>query len=489
VKGDVMGWRSAMGAAVATIALCGCAAGPNYAPPTTPRAALDAFPSSDVADVASRGVVEQDWWTALNDPVLNGLIEDALAQNRDLAVAAANVEAIRARYRLSRREGYPHGDIGVDAQRRRESAATARGVNADRFDDTDFFNVSTDLAWEIDVFGRLRRGVEAARANAEEAEALREDVAALVVSETALSYIALREAEARLALTQRNAEAQGETLEATRSQVEARLRTELDLRLQETLYSDTLALLPVYEGDIREERAALATLTGRPPGGLDDVLSTPASVPTAPRSFDIGTPSDMLRRRPDVRASERRLAAATARIGVQASALFPRVTLVGGADYSGLYTEDGEGQPTLGFAYGPSISWSILDLARVKARIAAAEIEADGAYASYEGAVLTALQEVETALARYGLERKRLDELMRSETSSREAFDLARSLYDARIEDALTMLDAQRAMLAAEDRVVVSQAETARQYVAVYRALGGGWSAEDAPRRLRAAQR
>ena len=337
------------------------------------------------------------------------------------------------------------------------------------------YSAGFDATWELDFFGRVRRSVQAASAEVAASEADRHDVLITVIAELARNYFDFRGGQNQLAVARRNAENQRETLDLTSSKFQAGRATELDTARARAQLNATLAAIPPLEASIKHAIHRLGVLTGQPPTALESELATPVPIPTLPALVNIGNPADLLRRRSDIRAAERSLAAATARIGIETSDLFPRVTFNGNlgvqaSEFSGLMKS---GADT--YSFGPSITWAALDLGHVSARIKAAKAHAEGQLAAYEKTVLAALEETENALVDFGREQARRDYLAEADRSATQAMALARQRYEGGVADFLPALDAERTQLDIEAQFAQSQTRTATSLIAIYKALGGGW--------------
>jgi multidrug efflux system outer membrane protein len=463
-------------ASAMTMAAC-ATVGPDYqAPPVEPFTA-NAL-QTDPALVAAKTEPAQRWWTALADETLDALVEKAFSENRDLRQAAANVEAARAILRLERTNLRPTGEANAEYQRRK-LAGSSFGIDDADFEGTNFFDVGLGAAWELDFFGRVKRQSEAARADAEGAAYLRRDAEALVAAETARAYVDYRGAETRLAVARRNLEIQRETRALTQTRFEEGLGSRLDVARAETQAKTTEASIPPLEAAGTAAANRLATLTGTPVAEIIALLAAGApALPAPPDALAVGDAESLLRRRADVRAAERALAAATARIGVAKADYFPRITLIGAVSASAQNLAGVGGDGSLGYGVGPSLSWSGFDVPRIKAGVKAADARADAAFAAYEQTVLTALEETQTALASYGRERVRFEALDDAAATASEAADLARERYDEGADDFLEVLDAESRLLAAEAALAESQTAVASKFISVYLALGAGWRSE-----------
>ena len=456
---------------VLTVLLSACVLGPDHVRPENPAGARFAHAES-AADPAPAGEIE--FWQRFDDPLLARLVEDALRENHELRIGLARWDQALALARRSRLEQRPSVTVDAGAQSRRLSAEQAPGLER-RDRDGDAFEIGIGALWELDLFGRLRRQAEAGRAEAEAAGA---DLAAMqvaIVAELAGSYFELRGLQARLRVARSNAINQAESLRVVQARLDAGQGTELDTARAQAQLAATRSRLPALHAAIERHMHRIAVLIGRSPEALTDLLDVSADVPVVDVRIDPGTPGELLRRRPDVSAAERRLAAATARIGIASADLFPRFTLGGlfgsqAGQVDALFDRDSE---TRGLALG--LSWSFLDLGRVRARIEAADAHAAELLARYEQAVLLALEDTETALAGYRHARAEREQLRDAARASARATELARLQFDGGLVEFLVVLDAERSQLDAQDRLAHGEAEAARRLVDVYRALAGGW--------------
>jgi multidrug efflux system outer membrane protein len=350
----------------------------------------------------------------------------------------------------------------------------APGVPRDQRD-VNVDSVAADAFWELDLFGRVRRNVQASHADTAAAASDLEALQVSIAAEVARNYFQLRGAQEQLQVAQRNAENQRATLSLTQTRLDAGRGTEFDTARSRAELESTLARIPALEATVAVTMHRLAVLDGRQPGELNAQLQTTTAWPALPQSVAVGTPSELLRRRPDIQAAEQRLASATARVGVATADLFPRVTFGGSFGASAtnlgdLFTRDGES-----YAFGPSISWAFLDLGRVRARIAAADAGAQANLAAYEGTVLRALEETENALIGYARAQREGDHLQESAKAAASAAHLADVRFEGGASDFLQVLDAQRSQLQAEDQLAQSRTRIAIALVSVYKSVSGGW--------------
>lgn len=456
---------------IAAALLAACAVGPDYvrpdleAPPGYARADREAYTTLEA---------ESEFWHRFDDPLLAQLVEQSLASNNDLHATLARLDQARALARHSRFDRWPTVTAAAGAANARSSADQAPGADRDARD-ADSYDAGIEAFWELDFFGRVRRSVEAQDA---QTQATAADLAALqvaVAGEVAQSYFQLRGAQARLQVARDNAENQGRSLDLVTAQLDAGQGTEFDTARARAQLESTLSRVPALETEVALATHRIAVLTGREPGALIDVLETDAIAAPLPEQVAVGIPGELLRRRPDIVAAERRLAAATARVGIATADLFPRFTLTGllgtqAIDADALFERDSE---TRLVALG--IDWSFLDTGRVRARIAAAEAGAAENLANYRQAVLLALEDTENALVRYQRLRYEQSHLEEAAAAGVRAAELARLRFDGGIVNFLEVLDAERSQLEAEDALAQARARAGIALVALYRALAGGW--------------
>lgn len=462
-------------ATLASAVLAGCAVGPDYqAPSSAGGAAITTRFDNSTATGVAAGTVLPAFWKTFGDPVLDQLVADALAGNRTIAIAAANLKASRAARRLSGFDLFPTVTTTASFVRGLQSDHQLPGVDRDGREGNSA-EAGFDASWELDLFGRVRRSVEASGAEAEASLASLHDAQVSVTSEVARNYFVLRGLQDQLELTVRNAENQSQSFEVTKARLEAGRGNQLDTARAEAQLKTTLATIPTLEASIARSVYRISVLTGRQPTALNERLFAPAPLPALPALTAIDTPEALLRRRPDIRVAERSLAASTARIGVAVGDLFPRVQFIGSIGYNAAsFSRFGSaGAETYGF--GPSISWAAFDLGRVKSRIDIAKAGTEASLASYESVVLGALEETEGALVAYGRAQTRRDTLTEAAAASDKAALLARQRFEGGLTDFLTVLDAERSALDAETVLSQSRTDAATSLIAVYKALGGGW--------------
>jgi multidrug efflux system outer membrane protein len=417
---------------------------------------------------------DAEFWRSFNDPLLTRLVDDALAANPDLRIALSRYDRAKALLRNAKFDRLPTFTATASAIDARSSADQAPGVSrGDR--DGKAYSAGIGASWELDVFGRVRRSVEANRADAWATASDLGAVQVAIVGEVVNGYVELRGLQERLRVAQKNADNQQETLRLVQARFDAGSGTEFDTARARAQLEATLARVPALDAAAAVQMHRLAVLTGRMPEALIADLEQPAALPALPPPLHPDTPGSLLQHRPDVIAAEHRLHAATARIGVETAGLFPRFTLGGligsqAIDSSGLFQRDSE---TRLVALG--IDWSFLDIGRVRARMAASNADAEGELARYQQSVLRALEDTENAMVRYADTLDEDGHLERAAIDGSTAARLARVRYDAGATDLFEVLDAERTQLQAQDAFADARTRSIASAVALYEAMAGGW--------------
>ncbi len=437
------------------VLFAGCL-GPSYQrPQVTAPATWEQVPTG----VTPAPVAGARWWSSFADEALDGLIRDALSGNYDLRVAAARVREARALRGLAASRGRQQMDA---------AAAWSQSRNS-----SDLFDAGFDASWELDLFGGVRRDVEAAMAQVEATEEARRDVELSLAAEIARNYVELRGAQRRLEVLDARIGTLGDTLAIVRARQEGGLTDDLDVARSEALLEDTMAIKPSLEYAAAAAMHRLAVLTGRTPAALREQLSSRSPIPTVPNTIAAGTPIDLIARRPDIRRAERELAAATARIDVARADLYPRVALLG---TFGRRSDDASNL-TLGesgyWSLGRVVRWPLLTGGRVRAQIEAQRARRDQAEAAFRQTALQAMEDVENALASYGRDQRERERLAEAVAAETRAVDLAGSRYRAGLDSFLAVLDAQRTLRDGEDRLAGAEMRVAVSAVALFKALGG----------------
>jgi NodT family efflux transporter outer membrane factor (OMF) lipoprotein len=458
-------------------ATAGCAVGPDFRQPAAAAPARWSEPLAGGETAASGDVTA--WWRTLNDSELDSLIERAVRANPDLRVAQARVREARAQYGMARAALAPSadasaGDLREQASHHQPVIGSVPVPPSTPFDNQ-VYQAGVDASWEIDLFGGRRREVEAARAEVGAIEYDRRATLLVLLGEVARNYVALRGDQRRLAIATENIEAQRQGVAIARARFAHGLATDLDVEESSTLLAQTQAEVPALEAARQMAIHRLGILLGQEPGALLAELSAPAPIPAAPEYVPVGLPSDLLLRRPDVRRAERQLAAATAKIGVATSDLFPKFYLTGAAGYQSVGAGDWFSSPSSFWSIGPSVQWKIFDAGRVRAAIRVQDARQDEALAGYERTVLGAFEEVENGLVSYAQEQVRRRSLVEAVASSRQSLVLANRLYVGGLTDFLRVLDAERSLYDAEDRLAQSDEAISGNLISLYESLGGGW--------------
>jgi len=409
------------------------------------------------------------WWTTLNDPDLSSLIDCAVLSNLDLKKAMARVRESRARRGMTKADLFPTLDATGAANWSRSNKDTGSGKTSD------LFAATFDAGWELDIFGGVRRSVEAAEADL---QANYEDLRNVLVSllaEVALNYVEVRTYQARIAVAEANLEAQSETYQLTLWRYQAGLSDEL--AVQQALYNleNTRSQIPTLRIGLEEAMNRLSVLLGEQPGKVHTELEERKPIPVPPLEVAIGVPADVLRRRPDVRQAERQLAAQTARIGVATADLYPKFTLSGSIGLEALSLSN-LSSGTLTFSGGPGITWAIFKAGAIRQNIEVQSALQEQYLIAYIAAVLSALEEVENALVTYAEEQHRRDDLRKAMEATKKAVDMAQHKYQVGLTDFSNVLDAERSLLSFEDQLAQSDGAVTSNLVRLYKALGGGWT-------------
>ncbi len=461
-----------LAAAAALWLLGGCVTvGPDYAPPDfPPPATWNTGLEGGLRSAAADPQALARWWETLDDPLLSRLMERSIAANQDLDQARARVREARARRGLAWSGYFPFVDASGGYSKSRSSADVGSGRESELYD------VGIDAGWEVDIFGGVRRGVEAADADLAASEEDLRDVLVSLLAEVALNYVEARTFQARLAVAEANIAAQEETYQLTRSRFEAGLSDEL--AVQQALYNleSSRAALPGLRAGLEGDKNRLAVLTGAAPGAVHPELEGHRPIPVTPPSVAVGVPAETLRRRPDVRRSERLLAAASARIGVATADLYPRLQLSGGIGLESLSGSDLFLSSSRFWQIGPRVTWNIFDAGAIRRNIEIQSALQEQTLYQYEASVLLALEEAENALTAFAEEQVRRESLIAATIAAQRAVDLSQDQYKVGLVDFSNVLDAQRALLVLQDQLAESTGTVTANLVRLYKALGGGWT-------------
>jgi len=458
------------------LVLAGCAAvGPNYTrvEPKAPKKW-----HAELQSGLSEGQVNPEtlahWWTTLNDPELSRLIERAVKGNLTLKDAQSRLREARALRGISKAGLFPTLDAGASIIKRRSSE------NSDTGTESKLYAAGFDAGWELDVFGGVRRSVEAAQASLEASQADLQNVLVSLMAEVALNYVEVRTFQARLSAAYANIKTQQETYELNRSRYEAGIIDELVV--QQALYNleRSRSQIPTLEIGLEAAKNRLAVLLGESPGALHQELNEMKPIPVPPMTVAVGVPAETLRNRPDIRIAERNLAAQTARIGVATANLFPKFRLFGTIGLESLSSKDFFEWASRTWSIGPGVSWNIFDAGAIRQNIKVQTARQEQALLQYEFTILNAQEEVENVLVAFAKEQRRRESLSKATEAARQADLLARDRYQAGLVDFSNVLITQLALLSFQDELVQSDGAVTTNLVRLYKALGGGWQFYDA---------
>lgn len=461
--------------------LPGCAVGPDY---IRPEVAVPAQWSEAKTPESAFPKTYTDWWKTFGDPALNRLMSDAVSSNLDLQQAAARIREARAQRIQTIAAGLPTLSAGSNISRRRNAlsfsqSASSLGTGGFGIGQQiiNIFQMGFDAQWEIDLFGGVRRALEAAEANIEVEEENRRSLLVTLLAEVARNYIDVRNAQQLTEVTRSNVSSQQATLELVQARHQGGLTSELEVAQAASQVASTRAQLPVLDTSKRQAVHALGILLGREPGALLSRLEQSGSIPVAVNPAPADLPSELLLRRPDIRRAERQLAAASAQIGVATAELYPKVNL---AAFLGLQNTRITDFTPIGksWSMASSLSMPIFNWGKLQANIRAKKAIYEQSFFAYRTTVLTAFKEVEDALAAYANEQERRHSLAQNAEASRLAVDLATERYLKGLTSFLDVLTAEKALYQAQSDLLESEAESSLQLVALYKALGGGWQPE-----------
>jgi NodT family efflux transporter outer membrane factor (OMF) lipoprotein len=477
--------RRALGL-VALAALAGCAVGPNYRAPTIEPLAQAPFVEGKASPLLSDAAVRPDWWQMFDDPTLDRLIADAFAYNTDIRQAAANLQKARG-VLLEQRSGLlPSTTVSAQYQRERigsdsvsVSTPEAAGATLPSHFDFNLYQVGFDASYEVDIFGRVRRSIEAAKGDEQAARAALDGARISIAAQVAQNYADACGYAAQADVARETARLQTDTFNLTQRLLDAGRGTRRDVDQAQVLVEQANAQVPQLEGERRADLYALAVLTGRPPAEVDGMAMVCRSIPKVKTIIPVGDGAALLARRPDVRQAERTLAADTARIGIATAQLFPSVTLAGQPSFESTQIGHIGQSRSFNFSLGPMISWSFPNIAAATAQIKQARAGAEGSLAAFQGTVLTALKETESALARYAAALDQNAALARASVAADDAARLSRLRFDTGRDNFLDLLVSERDRASARAALAQSDNAVADAQVSLFKALGGGW--ENAP--------
>ena len=458
-------------AAVVLLAFIGCAVGPDYEPPKSEApAAWGEKADTSTADLSA-------WWTLFRDEPLDRLIGRALHSNHDLRIAEGRVNEARGQLGVVTGYLFPEVNVGGSVTRGRQSPNSLQFPISDNY--TTRYRAGFDASWEIDIWGAVLRGYEAATADYESWIENRRAAMIVVLGDVARNYVGLRGNQLLLGVLRQNVASARETEEITKSRLAAGVATAFDVARAGALRASAESAIPQVEAAIKQTIHRLGVLVGAAPETLAAELGEARPIPSAPARIVVGLPSELLLRRPDVRQAERRLASATASIGVATADLYPRISLTGAFGLDSLSSSDFLKWDSRAWSVGPSIRWPIFSGGRIRAQIAVQNAIQEQALALYEKSVLTALEDVENALVAYLREGDRRRLLEEAVGENRKSVALAEDLYRKGLTSFIDVLDAQRALYISEAELARSQSDVTLFLVALYKALGGGWESSE----------
>ncbi|WP_380876819.1 efflux transporter outer membrane subunit [Sphingomonas sp. DBB INV C78] len=470
-----------MGAVTVLALLSACTVGPDYRPPST---ATLKVPERFVADRPGAEVDLARWWTSFDDPVLTQLVERSLAANLDIDAAGARLRQARASLRQSQGSALPQVSASGSVSQSIGNEGSVfidptTGQAVSRGGDTKIYRASFDASWEADIFGGIRRSIEADRANMESSEANLHFTQVSVAAEVGLNYLTARLAQQQLDIARQNLASQDETLQIVGWRVQAGLVSSLDLEQAKQLRANTAATIPNIETNYASAVNRIAVLLGEAPGAVNELMQAKQPVPLPPQAVGAAIPAEIVQRRPDIAAAERTLAAETARIGVATAQLYPALRLSG--SFSGSDTSLSALPDAMVGNLVAGITAPIFNGGQIRAQIEGQRASTDAAFATYRQTVLTALEEVENALTTLTSAERREREVIAAAEASQNAVTLAQSQYRAGLIDFQALLESQRSLLVTQDNRAQARANRATATVQLYKALGGGWEAAPMP--------
>jgi NodT family efflux transporter outer membrane factor (OMF) lipoprotein len=466
---------------LALISLClmaGCMVGPRYEEPQIPFA--PEFAESEEESGAEIDL--RSWWTQFEDPILNQMIEEAIEKNYDLRISAEKIEEVRAKYNLASANLWPEIDLNGSITRNKITQNICGGGALVCPPVQNLFQIGFDASWELDFFGRLRSLKEAAYDELQASQENMRDVYVTLLAELTRSYADYRSFQKKISLTQRQIQVEKDLLYLSDVRFQAGLKSEIEPLQTKALLDSLEATLPPLEAAKNQSLYAMAVLVGRQPEDIPESWRGEGDIPEAEGKIPVGLPSDLLRRRPDIRQAERLLAAATAQVGATIALLFPSFSLTGSFGYesnqAGTFLFP---QKSKVWSVGPSVFWPVIDFGRIRAQIDFTKAVQRETLLNYEKIVLDALQEVEDALVAYFQEEKRREYLKMQVEDLGKSFALTADLYQAGLVSFTNFLDAEQQVLFAEQTWLSSEQTLSQNLMAVYKSLGGDWPCSTTP--------
>jgi multidrug efflux system outer membrane protein len=452
------------------VLIFGCTVGPNYQKPEP--VVPPNWGETERLGITTNPLEAVRWWSLFGDEELNTLIDRAVLSNKDLKLAAARIREARAQLKIAGSQAFPTIDTSGSYTHLHRSENNSTSL---RNDESNLFQAGFDASWEVDIFGGVRRAVEASEADLAASEENRRDVLVSLLGEVATNYLEVRGNQRRIAIARQNIRAERQTLDLTRGRFEAGLGSLLAVTQSEVLLAATEAKVPPLEISLRQAIHRLGVLIGLNPEALLDELLREGSIPPVPPEVPIGLPSELLRRRPDVRRAEHELAAATARIGVATAALFPSFSLTGAFGLQSSKISDFLSPDSRIWALGPGFQWPLFDAGKIRATIEVQNARQEQALFSYENTVLGALEEVENAIVTYSKNQEARRSLLEAVGANRRAVEISNELYIKGLVDFLNVLTSQQSLYQVEDQLVQNQQQVSTALIGLFKALGGGW--------------
>ena len=495
------------------VALTGCTVGPDFQKPgwaspvswfSGPKEAVRPPPSVPVAEP-----VNPDWWTLFNDPVLTGLERRVALENLDVKVAGIRFSESRAQLGFAQASEFPTlnangsyvreqaSNRGIFAVIPSAAGATAAngalgnstgGIGGTSLKPFDLFQGGFDASWEVDLWGRVRRSVESSTASSEAANEAKRSALLSSLAEVARDYIELRGVQAQLSIARENVRTARQSLSLTQQRAAGGVTTDLDVANASAQLRTTLAQIPSLEQQEAQLINALSLLLAQPPNALRDTLATAKPVPPVPPRVPVGVPSELARRRPDIRQAEAQLHASTADVGVAQAGFYPSLNLTGSFGLQSLQFSRVFDINAKQYALGPGLTIPIFQGGQLRSTLQLRQAQQQEAAVNFQKVVLQAWHDVDNALTAYKAEQTRRDELIQAVADNRRALSLAQSRYQQGVADFLTVLVAQSSLLGAQQQLASSTTAVSSDLVALYKALGGGWET-DMPEERQAASR
>jgi NodT family efflux transporter outer membrane factor (OMF) lipoprotein len=465
---------------ICLLVMAGCMVGPDFHKPEPALLeswhGVNASATAPVSIAVPRETVDKQWWKGFDDPILSSLVDRAVEANLDVRIAQSRIRQARAARGVATAGLWPEIDTSANYSYNR-GTLSGNGTSVGWIPGytNNYFQAGLDASWELDFFGGVRRNVEASQADLQAAVEDRRDVLVTLLGDIGTNYINLRCFQQQIDIARSNLKSQRRTVEIVRKKHQTGVVSALDLANASAQVAQTESQIPILESSAQGAIYALSVLLAREPTALVQELITGKPIPTVPPEIPVGLPSDLLRRRPDIRRAEAAIHASTARVGVATADLFPKFSLTGSYGFSSLDIAALANWQSAAWSVGPSISWPILDAGRIRWNIEGRSAEEEQALLAYNKSVLAALKDVETSMFAYAREQERRRTLIEEVAQNQRAFDLSMKLYVTGKVDFLNVLIAERALYTSQDALAQCARSLSVDLVALYKALGGGW--------------